>query len=144
MEKNTEIKVENVELKELDNMLDLDLESDFEKLYDNIKNVGNYFKPEIDMTYKIILIDSKITPVERVFNAGTEKENKVIKYSLNVKAINKNKSEFEGLWEVGSMTLRKIMDIIKESEKKYTETFFRLKKTGSGLKTDYDIMEDEF
>lgn len=140
---NENIKVENVDLDE-EIVLDLDSEADFAKLYDNVKNIGNYFKPETDMTYRVILTNSKITPVERVFNEGTEKENKVIKYSLDVKAVNKNKSEFTGAWEVGSATLRKILDIIKESAKKSTETYFRLKKTGSGLSTDYDIMSDEF
>lgn len=124
--------------------LDLALEMDFNKIYDEVKNIGNFFRPETDMTYRVVLTGTKMIPVEKVFNAGTEKEQAVTKYALEVKTINKNKSEFIGVWEVGRGTLRKILDVLKESDKDILETYFRLKKTGTNLDTNYDIMSDEF
>ena len=124
--------------------LDLDNEQQFTEIYSEVKNIGNYFKPENDVTYKINLTSSIISPITKIF-AREGVGQTVKKYVLTIKAISgKDKSVYEGVWEAGSATLKKVLDIISESPKKSTEVYFRMKKTGTGLQTDYDIMSDEF
>ena len=124
--------------------LDLDNEQQFTELYSEVKNIGNYFKPENDITYKINLTSSIINPITKIFTRDGLDQT-VKKYILNIKAISgKDKSVYEGIWEVGTATLKKILDIIKEKDKKSIEVYLRMKKTGVGLQTDYDIMSDEF
>lgn len=124
--------------------LDLDNEQQFTEIYSEVKNIGNYFKPENDVTYKINLTSSIISPITKIFSReGVDQT--VKKYVLTIRAISgKDKSVYEGVWEAGSATLKKVLDIILESPKKSTEVYFRMKKTGIGLQTDYDIMSDEF
>jgi hypothetical protein len=115
--------------------LDVDRQKLMKKIGDN-----TFFNPENDKTYTITLTTPTIVPVTKTFTKnGVEQEMK--KFLLQIKAIDRDKNEFEGTWEIGSGTLRKIVNIFKANEKAI-EIFFNLTKTGSGLDTKYNIVRE--
>ena len=120
---------------ENDVVFDLDIEEDFEKLEDEIKCDGLFFKPEEDVTYKIKLTTTHIRRVEKTFENNGEKE-VVIKYELGISAKGSDKSDFIGVWEVGKSVLNPIM---KNWEK---GAIFNVSRTGSGKKTRYSVSKD--
>jgi hypothetical protein len=124
---NTEHKVEEIEVYELD----LENLEDRNKLEAETQGNNSYWKPENDVTYKVLLTSSKIVPVEKTFEDKT-----LTKYQMKIKAENSKKQVFEGIWEVGSKVMQSIV-------KGYEPTaVFKITKSGSGLDTRYNIIKD--
>lgn len=138
MENEFEVKKTEVELEEL-GMLDLDNENDLNTIEEELGSGNMFFNPDSNKTYKINLTDSKTQFITKIF-----KDEEIKKVSLQIKAIDRDKNEFVGVWECGFGTFRKIVKILKSSDKKSTETAFKMTKTGSGLETRYDIVADDF
>lgn len=114
---------------------DLEDSEDFEKLYEEIKSNGLYFKLEEDVTYKIKLNSTNIRPIEKTFENNGEID-KIIKYELGITAKGSDGSIFEGVWEVGKSVLNPIM---KNYE---TDAVFNVSRTGTGKKTRYSVSKD--
>lgn len=116
---------------ELNKVFNLDEESDREELGKEINSSSIYFKPEKDVTYKVILTSPMVQKVEKQFNDGP-----VTKYVIAVKTENKAGEVFEGLWEVGIT----IIDAIFKNYSK--DVVFKITKTGTGLDTKYSVIAD--
>jgi len=124
---NTEQKVLDIEVIELD----LENLEDRTKLEQDTTVQSNYWKPEKDVTYKVILTSSKILPVEKTFEDKT-----LTKYQMQIKAEDAKKRTFEGIWEVGSTVMNAI-------SKNYESTaVFKITKTGTGIETRYAVVKD--
>ena len=124
---NNEQKVEDIEVIDLD----LDNPEDKQKLESETAGQSNYFKPEKDVTYKLILTSSKVIPVEKTFEDKT-----LTKYQLQIKAENAKGEKFCGIWEVGTTVMNTIV-------KGYgVGAVFKVTKTGTGLDTRYAIIKD--
>lgn len=104
-------------------------EGDLKELEKSLQ--GDYFKPENDVTYKVVLNSPKVIKVEKVFADGP-----ITKFAIDVTISDKNGEVFNGLWEVGTTILKTIM-------KKYDkDAVFKVTKTGAGLDTKYNIVAD--
>lgn len=110
---------------------DLEDELDREKLEKELNSGSNFFKPEVDTTYKVVLTSPRLKEVVKVFD-GEE----VIKYAIQVKAVKKDGTEFEGFWEVG----RSVIEPIFKNYSK--DQVFKITKTGSGKDTRYSVVAD--
>jgi len=92
---------------------------------------SNYFKPESDTTYKVIVTSPKIEQVIKEFDNDT-----VVKHQLQIRAQDKDGNIFEGIWEVGTSVLNPIV-------KSYSpKTVYKITKTGSGKSTRYSVIVD--
>ena len=95
-------------------------------------NAGSmYFKPQVNISYKIRLLSPNVKEVEKTFEDKT-----ITKYELSISAKGSDKSEFEGLWEVGRNVLKSIFDDYEAS------AVYNIKKTGSGIETRYSVTKD--
>jgi len=137
---NTDVTIEEIE--EL--YYNLDNKEDFEKIDSEIQFNNTFFKPAYNVIYKINLTSAKIIPITKTFKHEGEADQVAQKYALEIHSTDKDRNVFEGVWEIGSGTLRKILDCLKESQEKVTETYFKLKKSGSGLNTTYDVISEDF
>lgn len=114
---------------------DLDNSKDMEDLSGDLGTGGMYFKPEEGKTYKVTLQNKRVIRVEKDFDGD-----KQIKYQLNITARGSDKSEFDGVWEVGRGIMRTIKEsIIKDNE---NNPRFNVSKTGTGIKTRYSVNRD--
>lgn len=113
-----------------------DIEEDKELLEEELKSNGLYFNLEEGVTYKVRLTTTKVQKVEKTFERDGEEPDVVTKYVLGIAAKGSDKSEFEGLWEVGKGILN---PIFKDYEK---GAVFNVSKTGKGLKTRYSVSKD--
>lgn len=112
-------------------VLDLENEEDRKQIETELNSGSMYFRPESDVTYKVTLLSPKVEVVDKEFDGDH-----ITKYALQIKAINKNGSEFEGIWEVGKSVLEPIF-------KNYTkDAVFKITKTGSGKETRYSVVAD--
>jgi hypothetical protein len=107
----------------------LEDEKDVKELETELK--GDYFNPENDITYKVILNSPVIIPVIKEFDNGP-----ITKYSVDATISDKNGEVFKGLWEVGATVIKVIA---KNYEK---DAVFKITKTGEGLKTRYSVVCD--
>lgn len=122
---------ENTELVE-EIIFDLENKEDLENLLEEIDKPSIYFKPEVDVTYKLQLTTPKVQKVEKEFDGET-----INKYIIGVKTVNAAKEEFEGIWECGISVLK---PITKGYENK--DTVFKVTKTGKGTDTRYSVIKD--
>jgi len=135
---------QNIEVTELDleNQDMYDMDKDRDRIIEELGQTNNFFTPVANKTYKIILTSPTVIPITKTFvKNGVEEEMK--KFLLQIKAIDRDKNEFDGTWEIGSGTLRKIVKIF-EPYKKSTEIYFKMTKSGAGIDTRYDIVGDDF
>lgn len=116
----------------LEQVFDLEDEKDREELGEELNSGSMFFKPVSNISYKVRLTDSKIKTVFKKFADGNE----IIKYELCITAKGSDKTEFEGVWQVGKQVAKAIFD---DYEK---DAVFNIKKTGSGLDTRYSITKD--
>jgi len=92
---------------------------------------SNFFKPEPDKTYKVIVTSPKIERVVKEFNNDT-----VVKHQLQIRSQDKEGEVFEGIWEVGISVLNPIV-------KSYSpDTVYKITKTGTGTNTRYSVVVD--
>lgn len=112
-------------------VFNLENQEDIEQLAEELEKGSMYFKPLPNVNYKFSLTSSNVRELNKVFE-GEE----IIKYELSITAKGSDKSEFEGIWEVGRGVLK---SIYKDYE---PNAVFNLKKTGSGLETKYSITKD--
>ena len=117
-------------------VMDFDLENieDLEKLEQHFASQSNYFKPESDVTYKVILMSSKMPSIQKVF-----KEDTVTKYLAQVEATNAKGIKFAGTWEIGSTIASAFVKGYRESGLK---AVYKITKTGSGKETKYNVVKD--
>lgn len=117
-------------------LMDFDLEnkSDLEKLEQEFSSQGNFFKPESDVTYKVILTSSKLPSIQKVFNEDT-----VTKYIAQIRAENAKGIKFEGTWEIGSTVANAFVKGYKESG---INAVYKITKSGSGKETRYNVVKD--
>lgn len=139
---NEDIKMTAVELEDL-GLLDLDNENDLNVIEEELGSDSMFFKPDSNKTYKIVLTSSKTEFVNKTFLKNGEEET-IKKIVLQIKALDRDKKEFIGIWECGIGTFRKIFKVIKDSKENAVNTSFKMTKTGSGLETRYDIVADDF
>jgi len=100
-------------------------------LKDSESGSSNFFKPEPDTTYKVIVTSPKIERVVKEFDNDT-----VIKHQLQVKTQDKDGNIFEGIWEVGTSVLN---PIVKNYSPQQT---YKITKTGTGKSTRYNVVVD--
>lgn len=115
-------------------VFDLELENDQGTLEAELGQESMYFKPQKDINYKVELLSTKVTPIDKNFN-GDE----VRKYQIEITARNKAGETFTGMWEVGNSILRPILNAYKQDKTKK----FILLRTGTGTDTRYSITPDE-
>jgi len=135
MEKNKDI----TEIKETGAeqiVFDLKDEKERENLISELGSGNMYFKPDPGIAYKILLTDSKVIRVDKQFPREDGTVENIVKYGIQIKGKGADKSEFEGLWEVGSTVLNAIA---KDYDENAT---FTITKTGTGLHTKYNIVKD--
>lgn len=116
---------------------DLTNKEDRDELEEIVNKGSIYFKPEEGISYKIKITSPQVKEVLQTFTEedGTEKEQ--TKYEFAITSKGSDKSEFEGVWQVGVSILN---TIFKEWEN--TEDVFNVSRTGKGLKTRYNISKD--
>lgn len=112
-----------------------DIEEDKNLLEEELKTDSLYFRLEENVTYKIRLTSTKIQRIEKTFEKNGEKETNN-KYLISIIAKGSNKTEFEGLWEVGKSILN---PIVKNYE---TGAIFNVSKSGTGTNTRYSVNKD--
>jgi len=138
--KMEQLKMEDVQL---DVELDLDNDNDFNIIEEELGQGNMFFNPDSNKTYKIVLTSSKTKFIDKIFIKNGEEET-IKKLILQIKAVDRDKNEFLGVWECGVGTFRKIIKVLKDSKENACNTPFKMTKTGSGLDTRYDIVADDF
>ena len=139
---NEEVKAQDEFLDEV--LLDLENDNDLNVLDENINKVSIFFKPEENKEYLIKLTETKIKAVKSVFEKEGEEPKESQKWELVINALDKDKTEFNGLWQVSNPVMKKIRQVLLDSKKSVLETPLRIKKTGKGKQTQYDVMSNEF
>ena len=112
-----------------------DLVENRKELEEELKG-GNFFQMEEGVTYKVKLTSTKVTKINKKFEHEDGSIDDVIKYGLNITAKGSDKSEFEGVWEVGKTILAQVFKLYE------TDVVFNCSKTGKGLKTRYSVNKD--
>lgn len=124
---------------------DLNNKDDVKAVEEELSKMSVFFKPENDVVYRINLTSSEMMPVTKEFKKKNDEVQIRTQYSINIHAIDKDKREFNGIWEIGIKTFKKVFAVLKEQpDKDVTKISFRLRKAGQGIETDYDIMSEEF
>lgn len=130
---SVEVKDEN-----MPKVWDLTNKEDREELEEIVNSGSIFFKLEEGVSYKIKLNSTQVKEVKTTFKATDEDEEKeVTKYELAITSKGSDKSEFEGVWQVGVGVMN---TIFKEWEN--SEDVFNVSRTGKGLKTRYNISKD--
>ena len=128
-----EIKVQDVELENADTNTDMvfDLVEDKAALEAELSSSSMYFNLESGVTYKVRLKSTKVRRVEKTFG-----DDKVTKYEMAILAKGSDKSEFDGLWEVGTSVLKPIFKDYEEG------AVFNIARHGTGKDTRYSVNKD--
>jgi len=125
----------NEEKEDVSKVFDLSNSKELEELIDEVETQSIYFKPEVDITYKVNLTSTMVQKVDKVFEKDGKKE-EIVKYAIGIKATDKKGTEFVGIWEVGKSILQ---TILKDFD---VNTTFKITKTGTGLSTKYSVIKD--
>lgn len=112
---------------------DLGSKDDQEQLVEKLNAIGNYFKPELDMAYKIILTSPKIEEKKKEWADGKIST----QYELQIIAKGQNGFKFEGIWGVGVTVLNEIAKNYKDLNTTYT-----IKKTKMKDQIRYSVISD--
>jgi len=128
---NKEIEQINVNLEEGTRVFDLAEEESRKELEKELGQEANFFRPLNDITYKIKLLDTKVSEIDKIFNGEH-----ITKYLIKIYSVDKDKNEFTGIWEVGVGVLRKIFKLYEE------KAVFAVTKTGAGQETRYNVVKD--
>jgi len=123
------------EKEDVSKVFDLSNSKELEELIDEVETQSIYFKPEVDITYKVNLTSTMVQKVDKVFEKDGKKE-EIVKYAIGIKATDKKGTEFVGIWEVGKSILQ---TILKDFD---VNTTFKITKTGTGLSTKYSVIKD--
>lgn len=131
----------NTNTQEKEKVYNLESKEDLNELSESLKSNSIYFKPEENISYKFTLTSPQMREVTtNLTNQHTGEP--VIKKEFSIKAVGSDKTEFEGLFQTGKKIAKYIVDIIKDSDKSWSEITFNLSKTGSKENTRYNITED--
>jgi len=110
---------------------DLEKKEDINRFGEEMNKGINYFVMDEDVTYKIQLTSPNVEQITKNFDGDN-----VIKYVFNIKAESNKGYKFEGQWEVGRTVAK---DIYKHYHK---DAIFKVTKSGTGMKTRYNVVKD--
>jgi len=113
-------------------VFDLDNETEREELNEIMGAESSYLKLENDVTYKIKILSPKVETKTATYEDGSTSK----RFQFDVLSKSSNGDKYEGVWEVGVGIMREIFKSYKK-DVTYTVT-----KTGSGMKTKYNIVKD--
>jgi len=144
IEETTKAKVNDKKVKanetENEKVFDLENAKDFEEVFDEVSK-SKFFTLEEDITYKVIMVSSKVVPITSEFKNTSGESVTSMKYSMGIVAKGSDESKFEGVWEAPQSVLKLILKSFKN--KKFEKgSIFNVSKTGSGLKTRYSVNKD--